>query len=140
MAGLARGSVAGRIAAAGRWLCRHPLLCLTLLLLAQVLPSLAVKDVWLPDEVGHAAVFRNLWERGHWLVLYLGESAYGDKPPVYFWLLAGIAAAVSLTGGDPVGPAVFMLAAAVSAWAVLAALVQAGQRMGSGPRKVLGRG
>lgn len=140
MAGLALGSVAGRIAAAGRWLSRHPLLCLTLLLLAQVLPSLAVKDVWLPDEVRHAAVFRNLWERGHWLVLYLGDSAYGDKPPVYFWLLAGIAAAVSLTGGDPVGPAVFMVAAAVSAWAVLAALVQAGQRMGFGPRKVLGAG
>jgi hypothetical protein len=29
--------------------------------LAQVIPSLAVKDVWMPVEVRHAAVFTNLW-------------------------------------------------------------------------------
>jgi 4-amino-4-deoxy-L-arabinose transferase-like glycosyltransferase len=50
--------------------------------LAQVIPSLAVKDVWMPDEVRHAAVFTNLWQNGHWLVLHLGDASYADTPPV----------------------------------------------------------
>lgn len=93
-----------------RWACLHLLLCLTLILLAQVIPSLAVKDVWMPDEVRHAAVFTNLWQNGHWLVLHLGDAAYADKPPVYFWLVAAI---VSVFG--TVQPFVFMVAAAISA-------------------------
>jgi 4-amino-4-deoxy-L-arabinose transferase-like glycosyltransferase len=121
-----------RSAEAAGWLGLHPLTCLTLILLAQVLPSLFTKDVWLPDEVRHAAVFQNLWQGGHWLVLHLGDAAYADKPPVYFWLVAAIVALVGSTA-----PFVFMAAAAVSAWALLAALVQAGWRLGLGPRVVL---
>lgn len=71
-----------RLSRAVRWVCLHPLLCLTLILLAQVIPSLAVKDVWMPVEVRHAAVFTNLWQNGHRLVLHLGDAAYADKPPV----------------------------------------------------------
>lgn len=119
-------------AEAAGWLGLHPLTCLTLILLAQVLPSLFTKDVWLPDEVRHAAVFQNLWQGGHWLVLHLGDAAYADKPPVYFWLVAAIVAMAGSTA-----PFVFMAAAAVSAWALLVALVQAGWRMGLGPRVVL---
>lgn len=123
----------GERAAAGlHWLSLHPLLSLTLVLAAQVLPSLDVKDVWMPDEARHAAVFRNLWEGGHWLVLHLGDAAYADKPPVYFWLLAGLA---WLTGST--GPALFMLAAALSAWGLLAVMVHAGWRLGVEPRTVL---
>ena len=123
----------GERAAAGlHWLSLHPLLSLTLVLAAQVLPSLDVKDVWMPDEARHAAVFRNLWEGGHWLVLHLGDAAYADKPPVYFWLLAGLA---WLTGST--GPALFMLAAALSGWGLLAVMVHAGWRLGVEPRTVL---
>lgn len=121
-----------RTAAALNWLSLHPLLTLTLVLAAQVLPYFGVKDVWMPDEARHAAVFRNLWEGGHWLVLHLGDAAYADKPPVYFWLLAGLA---WLTGST--GPALFMLAAAISAWVLLAVMVHAGWRLGLGPRTVL---
>lgn len=64
----------------------------------------------MPDEVRHAAVFTNLWQNGHWLVLHLGDASYADTPPVYFWLVAAI---VPVFG--TVQPFVFMVAAAISA-------------------------
>lgn len=65
-------------------------------------------------------------------MLHLGDASYADTPPVYFWLVAAI---VPVFG--TVQPFVFMVAAAVSARLLLAALAQAGRRMGFDPRVVL---
>lgn len=93
-----------------------PLLALALVLAAQTLPYLDTRALWFSDEVRYGNAFQNLWERGHWLVLYLNGIPYPDKPPAYFWLLAGLRAALGQTS-----PALFMLGAAVSALLALAA-------------------
>jgi 4-amino-4-deoxy-L-arabinose transferase-like glycosyltransferase len=54
-------------------------------------------DLWAPDEPRYAEVARETLEDGHWLVPYLGGEPYADKPPLYFWLLAGSYAAFGMT-------------------------------------------
>lgn len=93
-----------------------PLVFLGLVLAAQTLPYLDARALWFSDEVRYGNAFQNLWDRGHWLVLYLNGIPYPDKPPVYFWLLAGLRGAVGETS-----PALFMLGAAVSSLLALAA-------------------
>ncbi|GAG35320.1 unnamed protein product, partial [marine sediment metagenome] len=46
-------------------------------------------DLWAPDEPRYAEVAREMFEGGPWLVPHLGGEPYADKPPLYFWLLAG---------------------------------------------------
>jgi 4-amino-4-deoxy-L-arabinose transferase-like glycosyltransferase len=120
-------SVFGR---ALRWCADHPLLFLTVLLAAQTVPALWSKDVWLPDEVRHAAVFLQMIENGHWLALQLGDSFYADKPPVYFWFLGALWSVLRTTE-----PVLFMTAAALSALGYLVAHVAAARVMGF-PRQV----
>ncbi len=107
-----------------------PLLALGLVLAAQTLPYLDSRALWFSDEVRYGNAFQNLWERGHWLVLYLNGIPYPDKPPVYFWLLAGLRA---LTGET--SPALFMLGAAVTALLVLAATCILVRRVAGGDRE-----
>jgi len=79
---------------------RRPLLWLGLLVAAQVLPTLGSRDLWAFDEVRHASALRHLLEDGHWLVLHMNGEPYGDKPPVYFWLVAGAARLLGRDGLD----------------------------------------
>lgn len=85
------------------------------LALAYVLPlafsqiSAQTRALWFSDEVRYANVFQELWDHGHWWVLHLNGQFYPDKPPVYFWLLAGLKALTRLDG-EPL----FLLGAAVS--------------------------
>lgn len=88
-----------------RWIVGHPAILPCLLLAIQTIPSLWAKDVWFSDEVRHAAVLVQMIERGHWLVLHLGDTFYPDKPPLYFWVLA----AISQVSGST-APSVFMVA------------------------------
>ncbi len=99
---------------------RHPVLLPCLLLAVQTIPALWAKDVWFSDEARHAAVLLQLVEHGHWLVLHLGDGFYPDKPPLYFWLLAAIAYVLNSTE-----PVIFMVGAAISAFAFLIATVRA---------------
>ena len=46
-------------------------------------------DLWAPDEPRYAEVAREMLGGGPWLVPHLGGTIYPDKPPLYFWLLAG---------------------------------------------------
>jgi 4-amino-4-deoxy-L-arabinose transferase-like glycosyltransferase len=46
-------------------------------------------DLWAPDEPRYAQVARETLEDGRWLVPHLGGTVYSEKPPLYFWLLAG---------------------------------------------------
>jgi 4-amino-4-deoxy-L-arabinose transferase-like glycosyltransferase len=107
-----------------------PLLFLGLVLAAQTMPYLDSRALWFSDEVRYGNAFQNLWERGHWLVLYLNGIPYPDKPPVYFWLLAGLRALLGETS-----PALFMMGAAVSALLVLAATCILVRRVAGGDRE-----
>ena len=100
----------------------RPLAALTLLVALQTALTLQAKDVWVPDEVRHAAVLRALVEHGDWLVLSLGGEIYPDKPPLYFWFVALLEA----VRGDT-DPPLFMLAAAISGWLLIATLVVVGR-------------
>lgn len=82
----------------------HPVAVLLLLVLVQVLPTLSIRSYWAFDEVRHADALRGVLEDGHWFSLHLNGAPYPDKPPVYFWLVAG---AATLLGTD--GPAAFFL-------------------------------
>lgn len=68
-----------------------PLASIVLLTLAQHGLTVDAKDLWFSDEVRHGGVLRDLLERGDWLALKLNGTLYPDKPPVYFWYLAGLA-------------------------------------------------
>lgn len=109
-----------------------PLIVLFLLAAAQTLPSLNAKDVWYPDELRHAAVLRGMLEGGHWLVLHLGDALYPDKPPLYFWLLAGLSRIL----GSP-DPLLFNLAAALSGGVFLWSMIALGRALGLSRRAVL---
>ncbi|MGH8325551.1 MAG: ArnT family glycosyltransferase, partial [Steroidobacteraceae bacterium] len=50
---------------------------------------------WPADEPGFVQVAREMAHHGHWLFPSMGGELYGDKPPLYFWLLA---AGFELTG------------------------------------------
>lgn len=83
-----------------RWAAAHPVAVLGALCLLQVVPTLWSRDYWAYDEVRHAAVLRELREDGDILSLHLNGVPYPDKPPVYFWLVAGIATVLQ-TDGSP---------------------------------------
>ena len=99
-----------------RWAVAHPVLFLALLCLAQVLPTLASRDYWAYDEVRHAEALRGVLEEGHWLSLHLNGAPYPDKPPLYFWLVAGVARAI---GTD--GPPAFFLVSGLGGFLLLLA-------------------
>lgn len=43
---------------------------------------------WPADEPGFVEVAREMAHHGHWLFPSMGGELYGDKPPLYFWVLA----------------------------------------------------
>lgn len=111
---------------------RHPFGIATILLLVLTVPTLGLRDLWLPDETRHAAVLQNMVDKGHWLVLYLGNTFYADKPPVFFWL----AALIAIVSGST-APFVLIVATWLSALAFLAATIFAGRVYGFGRRTIL---
>jgi 4-amino-4-deoxy-L-arabinose transferase-like glycosyltransferase len=62
--------------------------------------GLGMRDPWPPDEPRFALVAQDMLRTGDWLIPRVGGDLYGDKPPLFFWL---IAAATSLTGSLRVG-------------------------------------
>ncbi|WP_197435145.1 glycosyltransferase family 39 protein [Nitratireductor arenosus] len=108
------------LAKAMRRAVERPMLVLTPILALQTLPTLWAKEVWFPDEPRHAAAFMQMMENGHWLVLHVGQIPYPDKPPLYFWMLAGLSWLF-----DSRDPALFQFAAALSALFFLTATVHA---------------
>lgn len=93
----------------GRFCTRHPLMVVTIVLLAQCVFTLDARALWFSDEVRYANAFENLLN-GHWLVLHLNGQMYPDKPPVYFWFMW----LVSKLGGGAT-PVTFFASSALSA-------------------------
>lgn len=59
-----------------------------LLLLAFVWlwPGILGHDPWKPDEPYTLAVILNMLQSGHWLVPSIGNEAYLNAPPLYYWV------------------------------------------------------
>ena len=70
---------------------------LSLLLMAT---GLGLRDPWPADEPRFALVAQDMLRSGDWMIPRVGGDLYGDKPPVFFWLMA---AAMAVTGSLRVG-------------------------------------
>lgn len=54
------------------------------------LPSLASRELWNPDEPRYMEVAREMVVLNDYLVPHLNGEPYPDKPPMFFWLAAGL--------------------------------------------------
>ncbi len=46
-------------------------------------------DLWDPDEPRYAEVAKEMViNSGDWILMHLNGRVYGDKPPLFFWLIA----------------------------------------------------
>lgn len=65
------------------------------LLIAIALPLFLLtphtRELWLPDEPRYAEIAQEMAASGNWLIPHLHGEIYTEKPPLYFWLLAGSA-------------------------------------------------
>ena len=53
-----------------------------------------LRDPWPSDEPRFVLVARQMFDGGSWLFPHRGQELYPDKPPLYFWLLAGARAVI----------------------------------------------
>ena len=53
-----------------------------------------LRDPWPADEPRFVLVARQMFDSGNWLFPHRGIELYADKPPLYFWMLAGARALV----------------------------------------------
>jgi 4-amino-4-deoxy-L-arabinose transferase-like glycosyltransferase len=44
-------------------------------------------DLWSPDEPRYAQVAREMVDGGDWVLMHYNGKVYGDKPPLFFWLI-----------------------------------------------------
>lgn len=81
-------------------------LVLGLLALAVVLAACSARDLWAPDEPRYGQVAREMLEEGCWITPHANGQPYAEKPPLFFWLVAGVGAVsggVSAVGARLVG-------------------------------------
>lgn len=45
-------------------------------------------NLWDPDEPRYAEVAKEMVDGGNWILPHLNGKVYGDKPPLFFWLIA----------------------------------------------------
>ncbi len=82
-----------------------------------------LRDPWPSDEPRFVLVARQMFDGGSWLFPHRGHELYPDKPPLYFWLLAG---ARSLLGSWRWS---FLLPSLLSGLGVLALTYDLGRRL-----------
>jgi len=64
--------------------------------------NLGVRDFWNPDEPRYAEVAREMLLGEGWLVPHLNSEVYLEKPPLFFWTIAGTARLLG-TMNEPAG-------------------------------------
>lgn len=47
------------------------------------------RDPWPPDEPRFALIAKEMVETGQWLIPHIAGELYADKPPLFFWVVAG---------------------------------------------------
>lgn len=60
------------------------------LLAAALAPSMFTRDLWNPDEPRYMEVGREMVVLNDYLVPHLDNYLYAEKPPLFFWLAAGL--------------------------------------------------
>ena len=50
--------------------------------------NLGRTDLWAPDEPRYAQIAKEIVSRGDWILMHINGRVYGDKPPLFFWLMA----------------------------------------------------
>lgn len=58
-------------------------------------------DLWGPDEPRYAQVAREMIRSGEYLVPHLNGRIYGEKPPLFFWSVAGVSLIMDRDGRGP---------------------------------------
>jgi len=48
-------------------------------------------DLWNPDEPRYAQIAREMLQGEGWIIPHLNSEVYYDKPPLFFWMIAGSA-------------------------------------------------
>lgn len=61
------------------------------LVLAYLLPGLVGHDPWKQDETYIFGIIQHLLETGDWVVPTLAGEPFMEKPPLFYWLAAGLA-------------------------------------------------
>ena len=74
---------------------RRDLLVLTLLAAGLFSWRLGSHDFWEPDEPDFALISREMLQSGDWIVPTRNGARYAEKPPLLYWMVAGLA---KLTG------------------------------------------
>jgi 4-amino-4-deoxy-L-arabinose transferase-like glycosyltransferase len=59
-----------------------------------------LRDPWPADEPRFALIAQDMLRSGDWMIPRVGGDLYGDKPPVFFWLLS---ASMAVTGSMRLG-------------------------------------
>ena len=96
------------------------LLGLALLLVAT---GMGLRDPWPADEPRFALIVRDMVASGQWLLPRVGGDVYGDKPPLYFWMMG---VALLATGSLR---AAFLLPSLLSGLACLLLIYDLGRRL-----------
>ena len=58
--------------------------------LVLIATGLGLRDPWPADEPRFALIARDMVASGDWLVPRVGGDLYADKPPLFFWMIAGV--------------------------------------------------
>ena len=65
-----------------------------IVLVLAMLACTLLRDFWYPDEPDMAEIVRQMLLRRDWLQLWLYQKPFDDYPPLYFWIVAGVARAL----------------------------------------------
>lgn len=49
------------------------------------------RELWLPEEPKYTQIAKEMVATGDWVVPHLNDALYTQKPPLFFWMLAGSA-------------------------------------------------
>lgn len=88
-----------------------------------ILVGFGLRDPWPADEPRFAAIARDMWLSGEWLIPRAGGDLYQDKPPLHFWLMA---LGIGLTGSLRVG---FLLPSMMASFATLCLVYDIARRL-----------
>ena len=73
------------------WLsCRAPWAVGLAAVALQAVWAIDTRALWYSDELRYAEATRAMLADGQWIVLSLNGVPYPDKPPLWFWMLAGL--------------------------------------------------